>query len=166
MRICSEPGCGRAVPDDVRWCAECKAEHTQDVKPSRWERSKTDPIMAEFSKPRWTRFRRLVMQDCPFCADCQCKASAVADHRIPARLIVRVCKALGLFPFDPWGGFYIRANMQGLCHSCHNKKTRVEDTMDWTDELVRVLAPYLRDKGIPDSEHRAKVLQAGGGPNV
>ena len=37
--------------------------------------------------------------------------------------------------------------------------------MDWTDELVRVLAPYLRDKGIPDSEHRANVLQAGGGLN-
>ena len=80
------------------------------------------------------------------CVDCKRNASAVADHEIPARLIVAVCRAEHLFPCDPWGGFYIVANLRGRCHACHNKKTRIEDGLDWTAQLDAVLAPYRRDK--------------------
>jgi len=85
MRLCSGPGCGRAIPDGQRFCDECQKE--QPAKPSRWERSKTDPIMKLFSNPRWQRFRRLVLQQYPMCNGCHSAPSAVADHRIPARLI-------------------------------------------------------------------------------
>jgi hypothetical protein len=50
--------------------------------------------------------------------------------------------------------------MQGLCHSCHNKKTKVEDTQDWTDELIRVLGPFMRDKGIADDQQRERIVEA------
>ena len=159
MRLCSGPGCMRAVPNDTRYCDACKQEHPSTCK-SRWERSKTDPIMAQYGTPRWVRFRYPVIQMCPFCYVCKTKPSVVADHNIPARLIVAVCRELHLFPFDPWGGFYIRANMVGLCHSCHNKKTKTEDEADWLDELVRVLAKYMLDKGIPEAEHRARIGEA------
>jgi len=159
MRLCSGPGCGRAIPDGQRFCDECQKE--QPAKPSRWERSKTDPIMKLFSNPRWQRFRRLVQQQYPMCNGCHSAPSAVADHRIPARLICRVAKELGLFPFDAWGGFYIRDNMQGLCHSCHNTKTKTEDGQDWTDELARVLGPYM--SGTTEDECRARIVSVYGG---
>lgn len=142
----------------MRFCDECKPD--APVKPSRWERAKNDPIMAQFSTTRWARFRQPVIQQCPMCAECHITTSAVADHKIPARLIVRVCRWLKLFPLDRWGGFYIRANMQGLSHSCHNKKTKVEDTQDWTDELIRVLGPFMRDKGIADDQQRERIVEA------
>jgi len=60
-----------------------------------------------------------------------------------------VCRAERLF-IDPWGGFYIMANLRGLCHACHNEKSKTEDAMDWRDELDRVLAPYrTKATGVP-----------------
>jgi hypothetical protein len=99
------------------------------------------------STPRWNKgIRPRVMQRYPVCVDCHVSASQVADHNIPARLIVQVCRDEGLFPFDRWGGFYIMSNLRGRCHACHNAKSRVEDGQDWTDELARVLRPYRKQK--------------------
>ena len=163
MRICSGVGCGRITQEDTRYCAECAVEHKTDTpKLSRWERAKTDPIMAQFSTSRWNKFRPQVLQRYPFCAVCKSQASKVADHKIPARLIVAVCNAERLFVFDTWAGFYLLANMQGLCHSCHNAKTRVEDSMDWTAELDAVLAPYRSERkaktGEQEGEGKANAL--------
>lgn len=142
MRICSGPGCLRAVRDDVRFCDECATEHKQD-RPSGAQRASADEILRQYSLPRWNKgIRPRVLQRYPFCVDCGINPSTVADHDIPARLIVRVCRAERIFPFDPWGGFYIMSNLKGRCHSCHNAKTKVEDAQDWTAELERVLGPY------------------------
>src|SRR5438874_8456418 len=130
MRICSGPGCLRAVPDDVRFCDECKP----DSKPERTrvERAATEPIMLEYGTKRWQECRKIALQRHPFCSGKDCNAlSKVADHNIPALVITRVCRALGLFPYQKWPGFYIVNNLVGLCHSCHNKKTRTEDAEDW-----------------------------------
>jgi len=32
------------------------------------------------------------------------------------------------------------SNLWGLCHSCHNAKTKLEDGEDWSAELEAVLA--------------------------
>jgi len=140
MRLCSGAGCGRAVPDNVRHCHECAAEHEHEQKKTRVERGATDPIMLQYGTARWQKFRRVALARFPFC---ECKAVAVvADHNIPARLIVEAVRAARLFPFDEWAGFYVLDNIRGRCHSCHNAKTRTEDSMDWTDELARILSKY------------------------
>ena len=148
MRLCSGPGCGRAVPDDVRFCDECKTDNGGlPEKPSGWDRAKDDPLLLQYQSKRWNKgVRPRVIQKYPVCVGCGRTASAVADHEVPARLIVAVCRAERLFPFDPWGGFYIMANLRGRCHSCHNSKSKTEDTDDWTVQLNEVLAPYRADK--------------------
>jgi 5-methylcytosine-specific restriction endonuclease McrA len=133
------------VPDDVRLCDECMGEkqHSTQAKTG-WHRAQDDPILLQYSTPRWRKLRPRVMQLYPVCVGCGLSDSAVADHEIPARLIVAVCRAERLFPFDKWGGFYILSNLKGRCHGCHNAKSKVEDGQDWTAKLDEVLAPYRR----------------------
>ncbi len=136
MRLCSGAGCGRAVEDNVRYCHECAPEHRKPVV----DRTANDEIMGQYRTARWQTFRRLALQRYPFC---ECGAVAkVADHNVPARIIVRAVRASRLFRFDPWAGFYILDNMRGLCHACHNKKGKTEDAQDWTDELAKIMARY------------------------
>lgn len=159
MRICSGPGCLAAVPDDVRFCDECKPDSKPEQ--SRVERGRTDPIMLEYGTKRWQECRKLALQRHPFCSGKDCNAlSKVADHNIPARTLVQACKALGLFPYQKYPGFYIVANLIGLCHSCHNNKTRTEDTEDWSEQLVTVLLRFLVTKEITEDEAQAKILKA------
>jgi 5-methylcytosine-specific restriction endonuclease McrA len=62
--------------------------------------------------------------------------------------MIAVCRAEKLFPFDPMGGFYILENLRGLCHSCHNSKTKVEDARDWTVEIDVLLSKFRKkEKG-------------------
>jgi 5-methylcytosine-specific restriction endonuclease McrA len=165
MRICSGAGCGRAVPNEVRFCDECKAERPPEAKRlTSLERARTDPMQGEYIKPRWKTIRKLALQRHPFCkgwdgVPCN-ELSRVVDHNIPAILIVRVCRALKLFPYEQWPGFYILANLVGMCHGCHNKKTKTEDTEDWSAQLVTILITYLVTKEITESEAKAKVLKA------
>ena len=144
VRICSGPGCLRVVGNDTRYCAECSPYMgTYTGKMTGAQRAEQDAILRQYSLPRWNKgIRPRILQRYPYCVDCGIRASAVVDHDIPARLIVKACKDEGLFPFDPWGGFYIMSNLKGRCHSCHNAKTKTEDTLDWTAQLDVVLAPY------------------------
>jgi len=164
MRICSGPGCGRKVADDVRFCAECLEERGgNDGRLSRVERAANDPIMLEYGGKRWQVVRRLGIKRFPFCPgfageNCN-QVAVVGDHNIPARLLVRVCRALKLFPFEKWPGFYISANVIGLCHKHHNMKTRVEDSMDWREQCVVLLSRFM-PKELTDEEKRARVRQA------
>jgi 5-methylcytosine-specific restriction endonuclease McrA len=145
MRICSGAGCLRVIPEDRRYCDECVSEGARN-KPSGAQRlAGGDEIMRQYKSPRWLKGTRpRALQRYPLCVDCRARPSQVVDHNIPARIIVAACQREGLFPFDSWAGFYITANLVGRCHSCHNKKTRVEDAQDWSEELDRVLAPYRR----------------------
>ena len=156
MRLCSGPGCGRAVPDDVRFCDECKPEH----KPlSRVERGETDPIMLEYGTKRWQTLRMMALRRHILCP---CGTTAViADHNIPARTITQVCRALGLFPGQKYPGFYILENVVGLCRSCHKKKTNTEDADDWSRQLCEVLKRFM-PKELTEDEQKTKILEAYG----
>jgi 5-methylcytosine-specific restriction endonuclease McrA len=161
MRICSGPGCGRAVPDNVRFCVECKADSKPEQ--TRVDRARTDPIMLEYGTKRWHTVRRLGLQKQPFCKGWSCECNEVAkvgDHHIPARLVVKVSRALGLFPYEKWPGFYILDNVAGLCHSCHTKKTKVEDAQDWTEQLVALLSRFVVNKEITEDAAREKIIKA------
>lgn len=142
MRICSGAGCLRVVPDNVRYCTECLTDK-QTPAPNRWQVGKEDPIVRQYQSERWRRLTPIVLKRCPVCAECRQALSRVVDHNIPARLIVSVCRAERLF-IDSWAGFYIAANLRGMCDACHNAKSLKEDGQDWREELDRILAPYRK----------------------
>jgi hypothetical protein len=115
--------------------------------------------MAEYGTAHWQRLRQQALARQPFC-ECG-NAAVVGDHDIPVKLLVRVCRALKLFPFQKWPGFYIIENIKGLCHGCHNVKTKTEDSKDWTEQLVKVLSRFLPSE-LGDDAKRAKILAAYG----
>lgn len=63
---------------------------------------------------RWQRLRALVLMEEPLCRDCQAQgqvtASTDVDHITPHR--------------GDAGRFWDSANLQGLCHACHSRKTQ------------------------------------------
>jgi hypothetical protein len=136
MRLCSGAGCGRALPEDQKYCDECRAEYPTTV-----DRAANDPIMAQYRTARWQKFRKPVLINHPFCRDCPAPAT-VADHEIPARLILRVAREERWFPIDPWAGFYLAANMVGRCSRCNTVKAQTEDQKDWTQEIAMLRAKY------------------------
>ena len=137
MRICSGVGCLRAVPDDVRYCDECRPQAVQiDI------REHGTGYTAELDRlrksTRWQRLRELVLRSQPICKRCGKRRADICDHVIPAQIAVAQVQASGLY-LDRWAGYFIRSNLQGLCRLCHAMKT-IEDkahTGDWPDVLAR-----------------------------
>ena len=166
MRICSGPGCGRAVPDAERFCRDCQGtqrpknltgdgirEHRpagkaapsyrNGLKLSGNERSADDPFQGEYMGKAWREgTRKRALQRSPFCDACKISVSAVVDHRVPARVVHDECVRRGLFPLERLRGFHLAANLTGLCHGCHNEKTAREAGSDWADDLERLLCRF------------------------
>lgn len=145
MRLCSGAGCGRKVADDVRYCDECRTERTDNAEPVRdgWHRAQDDPLLLEYKGERWNKgVRPRVLAKYPMCVDCKTALSQIADHNIPARVLIAECRRRKLFPLERYPGFYIFSNLRGRCHKCHNAKSRVEDAQDWSAEIEVLLAPF------------------------
>ncbi len=107
---CCYPNCP-ALTDD-RYCPQ----HERDRKRQADARRKDDPLRRLYGTARWKRLRSQVLREEPLCRDCRAEghveASAEVDHIVPARR---------------GGGFFDRANLQGLCHPHHSRKTASED---------------------------------------
>jgi 5-methylcytosine-specific restriction endonuclease McrA len=73
------------------------------------------------------------------CARCPALAE-ICDHIIPAQIAVQQARDSKRWPFDPWVGYYLLTNLQGLCRSCHALKT-IEDKLH-TGEWPSVLEAY------------------------
>jgi 5-methylcytosine-specific restriction endonuclease McrA len=136
MRICSGAGCLRAVPDDVRYCDECKPKDTvsDDIR----EHTLTDREKYAFlySSARWTRLRNLVAHAQPMCDRCRRQLTAIVDHRVPAGVAIVQAQLSGAYT-RKYEGFFMRSNLHGLCRSCHIQKT-IEDkthTGPWQDAV-------------------------------
>lgn len=149
MRICSGPGCLRAVDDQVRFCRECNPvqgilEPVDGIR----EHTLTDRVRYArlYSSPRWQRIRLQAIKACPLCARCQLSISEIGDHIVPAGVAVAQAHASGAYPFDRHAGFYLSSNIQGLCRPCHWLKT-VEDkthTGAWPDVVAKQQATPKR----------------------
>lgn len=128
MRICSGPGCLRAIPDGQRFCDECRADRpSDDIKshtPGNTDRERYASLYG--SKRFKMGIQPRVLQRDPLCKRCGCEASVIADHIVPAGEAIRQARESGRYPFDPNAGFFLMSNMQGLCRRCHGRKT-VED---------------------------------------
>ena len=146
MRVCSGQGCLRAVPDDIRLCAECKpaVAHLDGIA----EHTMTDRVRysALYTGGRWQRVRSQAVRRCPLCARCGLRATDIVDHVIPSGVAVAQARDSGLYLTDRWAGFYFGSNLQGLCYACHTDKT-VEDklhTGPWPDAVANERASQKR----------------------
>ena len=130
MRICSSPGCGRAIRDGERYCNECKPKPSESDGIRSHERAGGGVYDAELHKlasgPRWQKVRLLAVKRDPFCKRCDQAPTAIVDHIIPAAIAIAQAQASKRWPFDKYAGYYLMCNLQGLCRPCHGKKT-VED---------------------------------------
>ncbi|WP_350339794.1 HNH endonuclease [Sanyastnella coralliicola] len=68
-----------------------------------------------YDSPEWRKLRRSVLNENPLCVECEkrgvYKPADVVDH---------------ITPYNQGGSFWDRNNLQGLCHSHHNKKSARE----------------------------------------
>lgn len=137
MRLCSGPGCGRAVPNDVRYCDACKPH--SDVLDIREHLSGYTPELDALRKSsRWQKLRLLVLRSQPLCARCRRRRAEIVDHIVPAQIAVAQVQLTGE-GFGRYAGYFLRSNLQGLCRPCHAAKT-LEDkahTGDWPNVLER-----------------------------
>lgn len=143
MRLCSGAGCGRAVPDDVRFCDACKAERDTDAHKTTGDirvHTLTDRIKYAFlySSARWTKLRNIVIRSQPLCSRCRIRLSSIVDHTVPAGVAIAECQASGRF-VDRWAGFFLKSNLQGLCRECHYQKTEEDKAhgSTWPSVLER-----------------------------
>jgi 5-methylcytosine-specific restriction endonuclease McrA len=126
LRICSGPGCLRAVKDDVRFCDECKptSSDSDGIKSHGYG---YDAFLDSLRKStRWRRVRFIALKACPMCARCELRITAEVDHIVPAREAIAQVRTSGLYPTDANAGYFLLSNLQGLCRVCHHAKT-VED---------------------------------------
>ena len=131
MRLCSGPGCGRKVPDDVRFCDECKpiAQIREHIK-QREHSTGYDAVLDALRKStRWQAVRAKVIRRNPMCVRCNRRLSEIVDHIVPALVAVVQAQDSGLFPLDRYaGGYFLLSNLQGLCRRCHYDKTLEDKT--------------------------------------
>ena len=140
MRLCSGPGCLRAVADTVRFCHECKPVQAVE---SDGIKDHTSGYDAELDKlhmsSRWIRLRKTVIQRDPICKRCDLRISEIVDHIVPARDAISQVKLSGLYPTDKYAGYFMSSNLQGLCRKCHGIKT-LEDKAhvgEWPDVIAK-----------------------------
>lgn len=144
MRLCSGAGCGRAVPEDVRFCDECRKERGEAVKTDDGIAQHRDGGLynAELDKQnqskRWHSVRRSALHKHPICHRCEVRVSEIADHIVPAAVAVEQARDSGRYPFDRWAGYYLLSNLQGLCRSCHGHKTNEDKAHQgpWPDVMA------------------------------
>jgi 5-methylcytosine-specific restriction endonuclease McrA len=141
MRICSGAGCGRKVPDDVRFCAECRSATADGDGIRSHSNADRDRLGHLYGGPRWKkRIQPSVLSRDPFCKKCSRAVSEIADHIIPAGVAIEQANASKRWPLDPWAGFYLMCNLQGLCRSCHKIKT--DEDKAHQGEWPNVIAAY------------------------
>ncbi len=153
MRLCS--GCGSKVPDNVRFCDECKPAPAVDDGIASSTVSDRQRYQFLYESNRFQDgLRPRVLQRQPVCARCGIEPSVIADHIVPSGEAIRQAQESKLFPYSKYAGFFLLSNLQGLCRKCHAIKT-AEDKAHvgpWPDVL--------------QGERKAESQATGGGSNV
>lgn len=102
---CSQPGC----PNRTARAGPCD-EHRRLVDRD----TKSRQTWRIYKDRRWEPLRQEVLFEQPMCAGERCpQRSVVVDHIVPVR--------------DRPELAFTRSNLQGLCVSCHNRKTAAEN---------------------------------------
>jgi len=107
MKQCAKPACSQRVEDVQHvYCRQHRLEANRQYDEQRGSSN------SRGYGARWRRLRKLILNRDPLCKADDCnKPSTDVDHIVPKR--------------D--GGRDDPANLQGLCHECHSRKTALED---------------------------------------
>lgn len=139
MRVCSGPGCLRAIDEAERYCDACRPAVSIDT-----VREHGTGYTAELDRlrksQRWRNLRAKVLRTQPLCARCRSRRAGICDHIVPAQIAVAEVSASGL-NVGRWEGYFLRGNLQGLCVQCHALKT-IEDkghTGTWPSVLQHLI---------------------------
>lgn len=110
LKRCSYPGCRVRVK--AGRCAEHKREASAQVTASRGTRT------TRGYSNRWGKYRLMYLRANPLCVDCEKKGLY-----IPAKIVDHI------IPIDGESDvlFWPESNHQGLCASCHSRKTTTQD---------------------------------------
>lgn len=100
LRPCLEPRCP-TLTDKARCPPHSRTKEQQ--------RYNADTRKWYYTKA-WQTLRLLVLSEEPVCMECYVQPSTAVDHVVPHRGI--------------HGLFWNRGNLQGLCATCHGRKTQ------------------------------------------
>jgi len=141
VRICSGAGCLRAVPEDARYCEDCKPAPIQVDDTREHSNAYTAELDAYRKSLRWQSIRARVICEQPLCARCERHISEIVDHVVPAQIAVQQARDSGRFSLDRSAGYFFRSNLQGLCRPCHWVKTLEDKTHvgPWLDVVTTEL---------------------------
>lgn len=119
LRPCAQPGCPTLVPVGrcdvhkpkwLKWMSDPVGMRAYEAR----RRASAPPWRRLYHTQRWADLRMSVLTTDPTCRACAADgyvtASTDADHIVPHRGNLEL--------------FWDRANLQGLCASCHAKKTQ------------------------------------------
>lgn len=103
-RFCATPGCANRVTK-----GHCPG-HSRLREAGRYNAD----MRHLYASARWRTLRAQVLQDAPLCRECRIEGrvepSTDVDHIVPHR--------------GDESLFWLRANLVGLCHTCHSRKTQ------------------------------------------
>jgi 5-methylcytosine-specific restriction protein A len=116
LRPCNHPGCSALT--SARFCnLHANLHATIDAARERQRGTLRRATTPAYYSAEWRRIRAAHLARYPYCQHCN-RPAYVVDHIFPLR----------------FGGTHSPQNLQSLCHSCHNAKTRREQAK--VDQLV------------------------------
>jgi 5-methylcytosine-specific restriction protein A len=107
---CRFPGCGIATTNG--YCPT----HKHDNARAEYDRQRrtASPWRRWYDLALWRTIRKVILERDPICVVC---------HREPSREVDHIKPFQGI-----WSMFVDLTNLQGLCKSCHSRKTALEDS--------------------------------------
>ena len=105
---CPTPGCTRVIEGTARCCSSCEAKRPKPFERLHARDRDRPNAAARGYDYEWQQRRERILSRDKWCRSCKRKRSAHVDHIVAKK----------------HGGSDDDSNLQGLCRSCHNLKTR------------------------------------------
>ncbi|MGX7039486.1 HNH endonuclease [Vagococcus fessus] len=109
--MCGRAGCRMFVDFDITYCDKHKDDYSKQYNKSRWK-NKND-YMKFYNSKQWKMLREdVLIENFYTCSQCG-REGNIGDHIIPVE--------------EDWNKRLDKNNIQVMCQSCHNIKTRNDE---------------------------------------
>lgn len=116
MKQCNWAGCNNIVPYDERYCEKHKKHINKYRYHKRMYASDESKYQQFYKSTQWRKMSRHWLERNPICVKCYeqgiIRPAQIVDH-------VHEIK-------DDWSRRLDETNLQSLCRTCHNRKTKAE----------------------------------------